>query len=77
MNIKTRKLYYENQYLREFTANIIEEKEENNKYYIVLDKTAFFPGGGGQSSDLGTIDNIEVINIYEDGEKIIHVLNDN
>ena len=76
MNIKTRKLYYENQYLREFTANIIEEKEENNKYYIVLDKTAFFPGGGGQSSDLGTIDNIEVINIYEDGEKIIHVLND-
>lgn len=69
-----RKLYYENQYLREFTANIIEENEKDNKYYILLDKTAFFPGGGGQSCDLGTIDDCRVIDVYEDGEKVIHVL---
>jgi len=69
------KLFYKNQYIKEFTANIIEIKEVNNKFHVVLDKTAFFPGGGGQFCDLGEIDNIEVINVYEEGKKIYHVLN--
>jgi len=69
------KLFYKNQYIKEFTANIIEIKEVNNKFHVVLDKTAFFPGGGGQFCDLGEIDNIEVINVYEENKKIYHVLN--
>ncbi|HEL4427597.1 TPA: alanyl-tRNA editing protein AlaX-L, partial [Clostridioides difficile] len=47
------KLYYTNQYIRDFTAEIIEIKEVENKYHVLLDKTAFFPGGGGQFGDLG------------------------
>ena len=45
------RLYYNNQYIKEFTANIIELAEDNGVYKVVLDNTAFFPGGGGQCCD--------------------------
>lgn len=67
------KLYYEDQYLKEFTAEIIEVLEKNNLYYVSLDKTAFFPGGGGQQCDLGYIDNHKVIDVIEESGKIYHI----
>ncbi len=68
------KLYYEDQYLKKFTAEIDEIKEVGNEFHIVLNKTAFFPGGGGQRHDLGKIDEIEVLNVYEKDDLIYHVL---
>lgn len=68
------KLYYKNQYLKEFIANIVEIIEIDGKYHIILDKTAFFPGGGGQWCDLGTIDKHNVIDVYENNNKIYHVI---
>lgn len=68
------KLYYEDQYIREFKANVISIQEKDNNIYIELDKTAFFPGGGGQHCDLGYIDDSRVIDVIEDGEKIYHVV---
>ena len=68
-----KKLYYEDQYLKEFTAEIICVIEKNNLYYVSLDKTAFFPGGGGQHCDLGYIDNHKVIDIVEENGEIYHV----
>ena len=71
-----KKLYYEDQYIKKFTANIVELKEIDNKFHIVLNKTAFFPGGGGQFCDLGKIDGKDVLEVYEKDKKIYHVLND-
>ena len=68
------KLFYIDSYIKSFTAEIEEVKEMNNKYHVLLDKTAFFPGGGGQYCDLGTIDNICVEDVYEENNKIYHVL---
>lgn len=68
------KLYYIDQYLREFTAEIIDILEIDNKFHVLLDKTAFFPGGGGQFCDLGKIDSHNVIDVYEKEDKIYHVL---
>ncbi len=68
------KLYYEDQYLKEFVAEVIEIKEVNGRYHVVLDKTAFFPGGGGQHNDLGFIGDHEVIDVYEDNGEIYHVV---
>ncbi|GAB6169392.1 DHHA1 domain-containing protein [Clostridium carnis] len=68
------KLYYKDQYIKEFTAEVIDVKEKDERYHVVLDKTAFFPGGGGQFCDLGVIENIEVIDVYEENEVIYHVL---
>lgn len=67
------KLYYEDQYLKEFIAEVTEVIEKNNLYYVSLDKTAFFPGGGGQHCDLGYIDNHRVIDVIEENGKIYHV----
>lgn len=36
------KLYYDNRYLKEFTAEIVDIKEIDNKFHVILDKTAFF-----------------------------------
>ncbi|MDR3593487.1 DHHA1 domain-containing protein [Clostridium sp.] len=68
------KIYYDNQYLKEFTAEIIEIKEIDGKSHVTLDKTAFFPGGGGQQCDLGFIGDHEVLEVYEKDEVIYHVL---
>lgn len=67
------KLYYEDQYIREFTAEIVEVKEKNGRFHVVMDKTAFFPGGGGQNGDLGFIDNHQVIDVYEEDNVVYHV----
>ena len=68
------KLYYSNQYIKEFTAEIEEILEIDNKFHVLLDKTAFFPGGGGQFCDLGKIDAHDVIDVYEKGSKVYHVV---
>lgn len=70
----TEKLFYKDQYIKEFEAKVLEVKENEGGFLILLDKTAFFPGGGGQAKDKGTIDGIEVLDIIEDGEKIYHKL---
>lgn len=70
------KLFYKNQYLKEFEAKVIEVKEVENKYHIILDRTAFFPGGGGQQCDLGEIDGKEVLDVYEKNKEIYHVVSE-
>lgn len=73
----TEKLFYENQYIKEFEAEVLETRESEKGFEILLDKTAFFPGGGGQASDRGTINGISVIDMIEEGDNIYHVLEKN
>lgn len=67
------KLYYKDQYIKEFTAEIVDIKEKDSKFYVELDKTAFFPGGGGQFCDTGKIDNHDVIDVCEEDGTIYHI----
>ena len=74
----TEKVYLENPYLRQLEARIVEKKYDNNKYYLKTNKTIFYPNlAGGQPGDKGTINGIEVLEVYEDGDDIIHVLGEN
>ena len=68
------KIYYDNQYLKQFTAEIVDIKEIDNKFHVILDKTAFFPGGGGQSCDLGTLGDQKILDVYEKDEIVYHVV---
>lgn len=75
--MKTTKLYQEDVYIKEWSARITSVTKHNNhedQYCLTLDKTAFFPEGGGQSCDTGTIGPYEVINVQEDGDRIIHTI---
>lgn len=74
----TDKIYLQNPYLREISARIVDKKYIDNKFYIKLNRTIFYPNmSGGQPMDKGTINGIEVLDTYEEGEDIIHVVKDN
>jgi len=47
---KTRPLYYEDAYLKEFEAEVLAVL---NGEYVILNQTAFYPEGGGQPGDTG------------------------
>lgn len=67
------KLYYNDVYLSEFKANILNIIEKEGNFHIVLDRTAFYPESGGQPSDKGTIDDVEVVHVYEENGEVYHV----
>ena len=69
---ETRKLYYEDVYIKEFTAKVLECREAGKGYEIVLDQTAFYPEGGGQPCDLGTLNEIAVTDVQEKDGEIVH-----
>jgi len=66
--MSTRKLFYENPYLKEAEAKVLKIDGEK----IFLDKTIFFPFSGGQASDNGTINAQFIKDVQKDGEEIIH-----
>ncbi|MCR5719650.1 MAG: alanyl-tRNA editing protein [Lachnospiraceae bacterium] len=74
--IKTKELYYEDQYMKSFTATVLECTEKGADYIIVLDQTAFFPEQGGQSSDTGLIAGIPVSKVTISDGIIYHYCND-
>lgn len=50
--MKTRRLFYEDVYIREFEAIVLSCEERQEGYYIILNETAFYPEGGGFSQQI-------------------------
>lgn len=73
----SKRLYYEEPYLKEFKGKILEKIKIGGKNAIILDNTCFYPTSGGQPNDLGFIQSVPVIDVIEDNEKIIHILKEN
>ena len=71
--METRKLYYGDCHLREFSA-VVESCEKTDKgWEAVLDATAFYPEGGGQACDLGTLGGANVLDVRERGAAVVHL----
>jgi len=71
--METKKLYYEDSHLKEFSAAVIACEEVKGGWAVTLDATAFYPTGGGQNCDLGVLGGANVLDVKEQGEEIIHL----
>ena len=71
--METRKLYYEDCHLQEFSAIVTSCTETEKGFLITLDATAFYPEGGGQACDTGVLGDARVLDVQEKEEKILHV----
>ncbi|ABF43033.1 Threonyl/alanyl tRNA synthetase, SAD [Candidatus Koribacter versatilis Ellin345] len=49
----TERLYYNNSFLLNFTAAVLDARVEDGRAIVVLDRTAFYPTSGGQIFDTG------------------------
>ena len=68
----TQRLFYEDSMIKNFQGRVLECREEKKGYAIRLDKTAFYPEGGGQPYDMGTLNQIKVVNVQEKEDEIWH-----
>ena len=71
--MQTKKLYYDDCHLQSFTARVTSCEKTCNGYAVTLDATAFYPEGGGQACDMGTLGNVRVLDVQEQGETVIHL----
>lgn len=69
----TRKLYYEDCHMSRFQAQVTGCEKCEKGYEIRLDATAFYPEGGGQACDLGTLNGVQVLDVREREEEILHL----
>jgi len=74
----TRRLYYDDSYQREFSAQVLSCELEAHgptpAWDVVLDCTALYPTSGGQPHDLGKLGDANVVDVRDDDEDIVHVV---
>ncbi len=79
----TRRLYYDDSFLKEFTAKVLSCKPAATAsspaskvpaWEVILDQTAFYPNSGGQPCDFGKLGDAEVLDVCDRGEEIVHVV---
>lgn len=71
--METRKLYYEDCHLWDFSAMVLTCEQTGKGFLVTLDATAFYPEGGGQACDTGTLGGVRVLDVQERGEAVIHL----
>ena len=59
----TERLYYQDSYLREFRARVLNTSQDGHRVY--LDRTAFYPASGGQPFDTGTLGGARVMDVID------------
>lgn len=70
----TARLYFDDPYLHEFTAKVVETTSIEGRPAAALGRTAFYPTGGGQPHDTGALDGAAVLDVRSDGDTVWHVL---
>ena len=76
----THRLYYDDSYLQNFEARVTEcvpaapVPGTAGAWEVVLDQSAFYPTSGGQPNDLGKLGEARVFDVRDEGEEIVHVV---
>lgn len=72
--METEKLYYQDPFLKEFTANVLTCAPGKGGFCVTLDRTAFYPEGGGQPADHGTLGGAACTDVHEKDGVIFHTI---
>ena len=67
----TQALYFDSYDYVDFEAIVLKIIDDK---YVVLDRTAFYPTSGGQLHDKGTLNTAQVVEVFRQGNVIIHVM---
>ncbi|MFE1244248.1 DHHA1 domain-containing protein [Fictibacillus sp. NPDC058756] len=70
----SKKIYYSSSYTTEWETIIKKSFTKEDQCFVVLEETAFYPTSGGQPHDTGTINGVEVLDVFtnETGE-VVHM----
>src|ERR1700736_4261676 len=73
----TRRLYFDDSFLREFAARVLSCAPEGHNgtpaWAVVLDSTGLYPTSGGQPHDLGKLGDANVLDVRDEEDEIVHV----
>jgi len=66
----TERLYYNDAYLTEFDAVVVDCVPDGEGFRLRLDRSAFYPTSGGQPYDTGTLNGVNVVDVLvgDDGD---------
>jgi len=70
----TQRMYYDDSYHTDFKARILDRRPLEIGVGLVLDQTCFYPSSGGQPFDTGWLNGVPVVDVFEDGAEIVHVV---
>lgn len=83
----TKRLYYDDAFAREFTAQVLSCEPEGaatrenpegplpgELWRVKLDRTAFYPTSGGQPHDTGRLGDASVVDVLDEEDEIIHLV---
>ena len=69
----TEKLYYNDAFMKNFTAQVLSCEKGKDGWEVVLDRTAFYPEGGGQPGDQGVLGGVAVADTHEKEGEVVHL----
>jgi len=71
----TQQLYFDDPFTLEFEAEVLESRPlDGGRCGVILPRTYFYPTSGGQKHDTGSIGDAQILDVYKDGDTIVHVL---
>lgn len=69
----TKKLYLEDSYTVSFQATVLScQTLDDGRVAAILDQTHFYPESGGQLADRGVIEDVDVVDVWEDDSEIVY-----
>lgn len=71
--METKKRYYENAYITEFSAEVVSCEPKEKEWAVVLAETFFYPEGGGQPADVGMLGDAHVTDVREKEGVVVHM----
>ena len=60
----THRLYYDDAYLTQFTATVLDCRPERDGWAARLNRSAFYPTSGGQPYDTGVLGGARVLDVW-------------